>query len=73
MIITPPTEMLCSLESKEIKTINECITLLKDIRDIMDEYDYSCLRSRDSEEFTNGDLMDFIINLEYLKCISAMH
>lgn len=73
MIITPPTEMYCSLESKENKIIDECIILLKNIRDKMDEYDYSYLHTPDDEEITNGDLTDLIFKLEDLKRINAMY
>lgn len=73
MIITPPKEMYCSLEPKETEIINNCITLLKDFRDKMDEYDYSYLHTPDDEEFTNGDLTDLIILLEDLKRINAMY
>ena len=73
MIITPPTEMYCSLEPKEIKIIDECITLLKDFRDKMDEYDYSYLHTPDDEEITNGYLTELIFTLEDLKRINAMY
>lgn len=73
MIITPPREIYCSLESNEIETINKCITLLKDFRDKMDEYDYSYLHTPDDEEFTNGDLTELIFKLEDLKCVNAMY
>ena len=73
MIITPPTEMYCSLESKEIETIDKCITLLKDFRNKMDEYDYSYLHTPNDEEITNGDLTDIIFKLEDLKRINAMY
>jgi len=73
MIITPPKKMYCSLEPKEIETIDKCITLLKDFRDKMDEYDYSYLHMPDDDEITNGDLTDVIFQLESLKCIDAMY
>lgn len=73
MIITPPREIYCSLESKEIETIDKCITLLKDFRDKMDEYNYSYLHISNDEEITNGDLTDIIFKLEDLKHIDVMY
>ena len=73
MIITPPREIYCSLEPKEIETIDKCITLLKDLRDKMDEYGYSYLHINNDEEITNGELTDLIIDLMNLKQLDTIY
>ena len=73
MIITPPRAMECSLEPKEIETIENCITLLKDIINKMNEYDYSYLHINNDEEITNGELTDLIIGLMNLRQLDTMY
>lgn len=73
MIITSPREMYCSLEPKEVETIENCITLLKDIMNKMNEYDYSYLHISNDDEITNGDLTDVVFTLEDLKHIDVMY
>ena len=73
MTITPPREIYCSLEPKEVETIENCITLLKDIMSKMNEYDYSYLHISNDDEITNGELTDLIFKLEDLKRINAMY
>ena len=73
MIITPPREIYCSLEPKEVETIENCIALLKDIMNEMDEYDYSYLHISNDDEITNGELTDLIFKLEDLKHIDVMY
>lgn len=73
MIITPPREIYCSFEPKEVETIENCITLLKDIMNKMDKYDYSYLHISNDDEITNGDLTDIIFKLEDLKHIDVMY
>lgn len=73
MIITPPRAIECSLEPKEIETIENCITLLKDIMNKMNEYDYSYLHVNDDSEITNGELTDLVIKLTDLTHIDEMY
>ena len=73
MIITSPRAIECSLESKEVETIENCIALLKDIMNKMNEYDYSYLHISNDDEITNGDLTDVIFTLEDLKHIDTMY
>lgn len=73
MIITPPREIYCSLEPKEVETIENCITLLKDIMNKMNEYDYSYLHISNDDEITHGELTDLIFKLEDLKHIDVMY
>ena len=73
MTITPPREIYCSLEPKEVETIENCITLLKDIMSKMNEYDYSYLHISNDDEITNGELTDLIFKLEDLKHIDVMY
>ena len=73
MIITPPRELYCSLEPKEIETIENCITLLKDIMNKMIEYDYSYLHISNDDEITHGELTDLIFKLEDLKHIDVTY
>lgn len=73
MIITPPRGIECSLEPKEVETIENCITLLKNIRDTMNEYDYSYLHVSDESEITNGKMTDLIIKLTDLTHIDEMY
>ena len=73
MIITPPREIYCSLEPKEVETIENCITLLKDVMNKMNEYDYSYLHITNDDEVTNGELTDLIFKLEDLKHIDVMY
>ena len=73
MIITSPREMYCSLEPKEVETIENCIALIKDIMNKMNEYDYSYLHISNDDEITNGDLTDVVFTLEDLKHIDVMY
>ena len=73
MIITPPREIYCSLEPKEVETIENCITLLKDIMNKMNEYDYSYLHISNDDEITHGELTDLIFKLEDLKHIDVTY
>ena len=73
MIITPPRAIECSLEPKEVETIENCITLLKDIMNKMNEYDYSYLHINNDEEITNGELTDLIIDLMNLRQLDTMY
>ena len=73
MIITPPIRIGCSLEPKEVETIENCITLLKNIVNKMDEYDYSYLHVSNDDEITNGDLTDVVFTLEDLRHIDEMY
>ena len=68
MIITPPRAIECSLEPKEIETIENCITLLKDI---MNKMKY--LHINNDEEITNGELTDLIIDLMNLRQLDTMY
>ena len=73
MIITPPNAIKCSLEPKEVETIENCVTLLKDIMNKMNEYLYSYLHIDNDDEITNGELTDLIFKLEDLKHIDIMY
>ena len=73
MIITPPRGIECSLEPKEVETIENCVALLKNIRDTMNEYDYSYLHVSDESEITNGKMTDLIIKLTDLTHIDEMY
>lgn len=73
MIIIPPKGIECSLEPIEIEIIENCIVLLKDIRNKMDEYHYSYLHTNNGDEITNGELTDSIFNLESLAHIDEMY
>ena len=73
MIITPPREIYCSLEPKEVETIENCITLLRNVMNKMDECDYSYLHISNDDEITNGELTDLIFKLEDLKHIDVMY
>ncbi len=73
MIITPPRAIECSLEPKENETIENCITLLKDIMDKMNDYHYSYLHINNDNEITHGELSDLIVNLIDLKHIDTMY
>ena len=73
MIITPPRAIECSLEPKEVETIENCITLLKDIMNKMNEYDYSYLHISNDDEITHGELTDLIFKLEDLKHIDVTY
>ena len=73
MIITPPREIYCSLEPKEVETIEICVTFLKDVMNKMNEYGYSYLHISDDDEITNGELTDLIFKLENLKHIDVMY
>lgn len=73
MIITSPRAIECSLEPKETETIENCIILLKDIMDKMNDYQYSYLHIGNDNEITHGELSDLIINLIDLKHIDTMY
>ena len=73
MIITPPREIYCSLEPKEVETIEICVMFLKDVMNKMNEYGYSYLHISDDDEITNGELTDLIFKLENLKHIDVMY
>ena len=73
MIITPPRAIECSLEPKEVETIENCVTLLKDIMNKMNEYDYSYLHINNDEEITNGELTDLIIDLMNLRQLDTIN
>ena len=73
MIITPPRAIECSLEPKEVETIENCVALLKDIMNKMNEYDYSYLHISNDDEITHGELTDLVINLTNLTHIDTMY
>jgi hypothetical protein len=73
MIIRPPKEMCCSLEPKEIEIINNCILLLKNFQEEMDDHNYSYLSTPNGYECRYDDLTDLIMQLEDLKHTNAMY
>lgn len=73
MIITPPNAIGCSLEPKEVKIIENCVALLDDIMNKMNEYGYSYLHINNDEEITNDELTDLIIDLINLKQLDTMY
>lgn len=73
MIIKPPKAIECSLEPKEVETIENCITLIENIKDKMKEYNYSYVHTNNDEEFGPYELSDVLVDLKDLIHIDSMY